>query len=1069
MNFPHFFINRPIFAAVLSILIVIVGTIAYPILPVAQYPEIAPPTVVVSASFPGASAETLAETVAAPLEEQINGVENMLYMSSSSTGDGNVAITVTFAQGTDVDQAQVLVQNRVATAEPRLPEEVRRLGVTVRKNSPDLLLVATLVSPDKRYNQQYLSNYATIQLVDRLSRVEGVGSVRIFGGRDYSMRVWIDPDRATTLNLDAAEIVAAVRAQNVQVAAGAIGQPPYAAGGTAFQLNIQTEGRLVTAEQFGEIIVKRFDDGRLIRLTDVARVELGAQDYSVNAFNSGQPTVAVVVSQLPGSNALATAEAVRGELETAKRDFPPGLDYAIPYAPTTYIEASIAAVEDTLFEAIVLVALVVLVFLQSWRAAIIPIIAIPVSLIGSFAFLAAFGFSLNNLSLFGLVLAIGIVVDDAIVVVENVERVMEEEGLPPREAAHRTMDEVSGALIAIALVLIGVFLPTAFIPGISGQFYRQFALTIMSATAISAFVSLTLSPALAALLLKPKAHRETPPAPGWRGWGTRFARGFNRAFNGLSDRYGRFTARAVRALAVIGIAYAALIGLTAWRFAETPTGFIPAQDQGYLIAVLQMPPGTSLERTTEALEQAQKIALANPATANTVAFGGFDGATFTNAPNAAAMFISLKPKGERASANQLLGELNGALSQITAGNIFVIPPPPVSGIGTGGGFKMMIEDRGGAGYQALETVAFTMMAKANQAPGIGGAFTTFNTRTPRLYADIDRERAEQLGVPLENVFATLATYLGSTYVNDFNLLGRTFRVTAQADAPFRESASDILRLRVRSDSGSMVPLSAIMTIRNEGGPYRVVRYNLYPAAELQGNTLPGFSSGQSLGTMESLAAETLPQGFAFDWTELAFEQRQAGNTGSIAFALAVVFVFLLLAAQYESLVLPLAVILIVPMCLLAALLGVGAMGLDNNILTQIGLVVLIGLAAKNAILIVEFARQNEDEGKPLRQAAIDAARLRLRPILMTSIAFILGVLPLVLGQGPGSEMRQALGVAVFFGMLGVTIFGLIFTPAFYVIARMFGDWAGKRFKRRKAPAEAEGEAPAAAPQPEPGA
>ena len=1069
MNFPHFFINRPIFAAVLSILIVIVGTIAYPILPVAQYPEIAPPTVVVSASFPGASAETLAETVAAPLEEQINGVENMLYMSSSSTGDGNVAITVTFAQGTDVDQAQVLVQNRVATAEPRLPEEVRRLGVTVRKNSPDLLLVATLVSPDKRYNQQYLSNYATIQLVDRLSRVEGVGSVRIFGGRDYSMRVWIDPDRATTLNLDAAEIVAAVRAQNVQVAAGAIGQPPYAAGGTAFQLNIQTEGRLVTAEQFGEIIVKRFDDGRLIRLTDVARVELGAQDYSVNAFNSGQPTVAVVVSQLPGSNALATAEAVRGELETAKRDFPPGLDYAIPYAPTTYIEASIAAVEDTLFEAIVLVALVVLVFLQSWRAAIIPIIAIPVSLIGSFAFLAAFGFSLNNLSLFGLVLAIGIVVDDAIVVVENVERVMEEEGLPPREAAHKTMDEVSGALIAIALVLIGVFLPTAFIPGISGQFYRQFALTIMSATAISAFVSLTLSPALAALLLKPKAHHETPPAPGWRGWGTRFARGFNRAFNGLSDRYGRFTARAVRALAVIGIAYAALIGLTAWRFAETPTGFIPAQDQGYLIAVLQMPPGTSLERTTEALEQAQKIALANPATANTVAFGGFDGATFTNAPNAAAMFISLKPKGERASANQLLGELNGALSQITAGNIFVIPPPPVSGIGTGGGFKMMIEDRGGAGYQALETVAFTMMAKANQAPGIGGAFTTFNTRTPRLYADIDGERAEQLGVPLENVFATLATYLGSTYVNDFNLLGRTFRVTAQADAPFRESASDILRLRVRSDSGSMVPLSAIMTIRNEGGPYRVVRYNLYPAAELQGNTLPGFSSGQSLGTMEGLAAETLPQGFAFDWTELAFEQRQAGNTGSIAFALAVVFVFLLLAAQYESLVLPLAVILIVPMCLLAALLGVGAMGLDNNILTQIGLVVLIGLAAKNAILIVEFARQNEDEGKPLHQAAIDAARLRLRPILMTSIAFILGVLPLVLGQGPGSEMRQALGVAVFFGMLGVTIFGLIFTPAFYVIARMFGDWAGKRFKRRKAPAEAEGEAPSAAPQPEPGA
>jgi hydrophobe/amphiphile efflux-1 (HAE1) family protein len=1067
VTFPHFFINRPIFAAVLSILIVIVGAIAYPVLPVAQYPEIAPPTVVVSASFPGASAETLAETVAAPLEEQINGVENMLYMSSSSTGDGNVAITVTFAQGTDVDQAQVLVQNRVSTAEPRLPEEVRRLGVTVRKNSPDLLMVATLISPDNRYDQQYLSNYATLQLVDRLSRIEGIGSVRIFGGRDYAMRVWIDPDRATALNLDAAEIVAAVRAQNVQVAAGAIGQPPYNTGGTAFQLNIQTQGRLVTAEEFGAIIVKRFDDGSLIRLRDVARVELGAQDYSINAFLSGTPTVAVAISQLPGSNALATAEAVRAELDSAKEDFPPGLDYAIPYAPTRYIEASIAAVEDTLVEAIVLVALVVLVFLQSWRAAIIPIIAIPVSLVGAFAFLLGFGFSLNNLSLFGLVLAIGIVVDDAIVVVENVERVMEEEGLSPREAAHKTMDEVSGALIAIALVLIGVFLPTSFIPGISGQFYRQFALTIMSATAISAFVSLTLSPALAALLLKPKSHNETPPAPGVRGWGTRFARGFNRAFDRLSDRYGRFTARAVRMLAIIGIVYAGLIGLTAWRFAETPTGFIPAQDQGYLIAVLQMPPGTSLERTTEALEQAQKIALANPATASTVAFAGFDGATFTNAPNTAAMFVSMKPKGERADANQVLGELNGALQVITSGSLFVIPPPPVSGIGTGGGFKMMVEDRGGAGYQALETVAFTMMAKANQSPGIGGAFTTFNTRTPRLYADIDRERAEQLGVPLENVFATLATYLGSSYVNDFNLLGRTFRVTAQADAPFRESAADILRLRVRSDSGSMVPLSAIMTIRNEGGPYRVVRYNLYPAAELQGNTLPGFSSGQSLATMEGLAAETLPQGFAFDWTELAFEQRSAGNTGSIAFALAVVFVFLLLAAQYESLVLPLAVILIVPMCLLAALLGVNVMGMDNNILTQIGLVVLIGLAAKNAILIVEFAKQNEDHGMELREAAIQAAKLRLRPILMTSIAFILGVLPLVLGSGPGSEMRQALGVAVFFGMLGVTVFGLIFTPAFYVIARMFGDWVGARVRRGKPGAQEP--LPPTEPQPEAGA
>ena len=1050
MRFPHFFIDRPIFAAVLSILIVIVGAIAYPFLPVAQYPEIAPPTVVVSASYPGASPETLAETVAAPLEEQINGVEKMIYMSSSSTGDGNVAITVTFAQGTNVDQAQVLVQNRVATAEPRLPEEVRRIGVTVRKNAPDLLMVATLISRDGTYDQQYLSNYATLQLVDRIGRVPGVSSVRLIGGRDYSMRLWIDPDRASTLGLDAGTIVDAVRAQNVQVAAGAIGQAPYSHPGTAFQLNVQAKGRLITPEDFGEIIVRHEPDGSLVRLRDVARVELGAQDYSINAFRSGKPTVAVAVSQLPGSNALATAAAVRSELADAARQFPPGVAYEVPYNPTEYIEASISAVEHTLFEAVVLVALVVLLFLQSWRAAVIPIIAIPISLVGSFAVLAAFGFSLNNLSLFGLVLAIGIVVDDAIVVVENVERIMEEDGIGPVEAAHKTMNEVSGALVAIALVLIGVFLPTSFIPGISGQFYKQFALTIMSATAISAFVSLTLSPALAALLLRPRKAEGDALQRGIRGAGQHFARGFNRGFDWLSGRYGRFTARTVRLLMILGIAYAGLIGLAAWRFAATPTGFVPAQDQGYLIAVLQLPPGTSIERTTEALRQAQEIALANHAVEGTVAFAGFDGATFTNAPNAAAMFVTLKPSGTRAPAVAVLGELNGALQQITAGSAFVISPPPVSGIGTGGGFKLMIEDRGGAGLNALETVAFTMMAKANQSPGIVGAFTTFNTRTPRLFADIDRVKAEQLGVPVQSVFATLATYLGSTYVNDFNMLGRTFRVTAQADAPFRESASDILRLRVRSDSGAMVPLGSFVTIRNEGGPYRVVRYNLHPAAELQGDTRPGYSSGQSLATMEQIARQSLPQGFATDWTELAFEQKRAGNTGTIAFALAVVFVFLLLAAQYESVVLPLAVILIVPMCLLAAMLGVNLMGLDNNILTQIGLVVLIGLAAKNAILIVEFARQNEEAGMELREAAQAAAKLRLRPILMTSIAFILGVVPLVIGTGPGAEMRQALGVAVFFGMVGVTVFGLIFTPGFYVIARRLGDALPSRKPRAAA-------------------
>jgi HAE1 family hydrophobic/amphiphilic exporter-1 len=1057
VRFPHFFIERPIFAAVLSVLIVLVGVIAYPTLPVAQYPEIAPPTVVVSASYPGASAETLAQTVAAPLEESINGVENMIYMSSSSTGDGAVSITVTFRQGTNVDQAQVLVQNRVSTAEPRLPDEVRQVGVTVRKNSPDLLMVATLISPDGSLPQQYLSNYATLQILDRLNRVPGVGGARLFGGRDYNMRLWIDPDRATELGLTVSEIITAVRAQNAQVAAGAIGQPPFNQGGTAFQLSLQAKGRLTTPQEFGDIVVKRLDSGRVIHLRDTARVELGAQDYGVNAFLSGKPTIAIAISQLPGSNALSTAKAVQHELDEAAKSFPPGVAYRIPYNPTEYIAASIEAVEHTLFEAVLLVALVVLLFLQSWRAAIIPIIAIPVSLVGAFAVLAAFGFSLNNLSLFGLVLAIGIVVDDAIVVVENIERLMEHEGLTAREAAHKTMDEVSGALIAIALVLIGVFLPTSFIPGISGQFYKQFALTIMSATAISAFVSLTLSPALAALVLKPK--HATEPASGWRGAPGRFARAFNGGFDRLSERYGRYTARAVRALAVVGVAYACLIGLAGWRFSATPTGFIPAQDQGYLIGVVQMPPGASLQRTTEVLGQAQAVALRNPATASTVAFAGFDGATFTNAPNAAAMFVALKPKQDRAKADVVAKQLRAELGSITAGAILVVAPPPVRGIGTGGGYKMMIEDRSGAGLVALETVTSSMAMKANQAPGLTSAFTTFNTHTPRLFADIDRERAEQLGVPVEGVFAALSTYLGSSYINDFNYLGRTFRVTAQADAPYRDAVSDVGRLRTRSDSGAMVPLASVLTLRNDSGPYRVVRYNLYPAAELQGDTQPGYSSGQSLNTMERLAAETLPQGFAYDWTELAFEQKQAGSTGLIAFGLAVAFVFLLLAAQYESIVLPLAVILIVPMCLLAAILGVNVMRLDNNILTQIGLVVLIGLAAKNAILIVEFAKQNEENGQERLDAARNAAAMRLRPILMTSIAFILGTLPLVIGAGPGSEMRQALGVAVFFGMIGVTVFGLLFTPAFYVLSRNFGDWTAARLRRGREPPAAERSTP----------
>jgi len=1047
MRFPHFFIERPIFAAVLSILIVIAGAIAYPTLPVGQYPEIAPPTVTVTASYPGATAETMADTVAVPLEEQINGVENMIYMSSSSLGNGTVTITVSFKLGTDINEAQVLVQNRVSEAEPRLPDETRQIGVVVRKASPDILMVAGFFSPDHSLDQQYISNYVTLQINDRIKRIAGVGDTRAIGGRDFAMRIWVDPDLATARDLTIDEVIAAIRGQNVQVAAGSIGSPPFGTKGNAFQLGVQTLGRLSTPEQFGNVILKRRDDGGLTRLRDIARIELGAQDYATNAFVSGRESTGLAITQLPGSNALATAAAVEKALDEASKSFPPGLAYSIPYHPTDYISESIAEVQRTLFIALALVSLVVLIFLQSWRAAIIPIIAIPISLTGSFMAMAVFGFSLNNLSLFGLVLAIGIVVDDAIVVIENIERLMEEEGLSARDAAHKTMDEVSGALIAIMLVLCGVFIPTAFIPGISGAFYKQFALTIVSATFISAFVSLTLSPALAALLLRPRTG-EKVVAEGPRGWPARFARTFNGGFDRLSERYGHTTGRLLRRLLPVGVAYILLILFAVWRFAATPTGFIPAQDQGYLISAVQMPPGTSLERTTQVVRQAVQIAGSMPGSENTVAFAGFDGATFTTAPNAGVVFVLMKDRKERkATADEYAAKLRKAFSQITAGKILVIAPPPVRGIGTGGGWKMNIEDRNGAGYAALSKVAIAMMQQANQTPGIQSAFTTFNVQTPRLFADVDREKAEQIGVPVANIFSTLGAYLGSSYINDFNYLGRTWRVTVQADAPFRQQTSDVERLRTRSASGGMVPLGAVLTMKNDAGPYRVVRYNLYPSAELQGDTARGYSSGQSLRTMADMAAKILPKGMSFEWTDLAYQQQQAGNTGIYVFGLAVLFVFLLLAAQYESVILPLAVILIVPMCLLAAILGVNVMHMDNNVLTQIGLVVLIGLAAKNAILIVEFARQGEEEGLDHREAAKRAAHQRLRPILMTSIAFILGVLPLVISNGPGSEMRKALGVAVFFGMIGVTLFGLLFTPSFYVITKSLGDrvnrWRGK--------------------------
>ncbi len=1050
MRFSHFFIDRPIFAAVVSIFIVLVGVFAYPLLPVGQYPEIAPPTISVTATYPGASAETLAETVAQPLEQEINGVEDMLYMTSSSTADGRLNLNIVFALGTDLDNAQVLVQNRVQSAEPRLPDTVRQLGVQTRKNSPDILLVVFLTSPDGSRDRAYLSNYARLQLVDRLSRLDGVGGVNMFGARDFAMRIWIDPDLAAARNLTAGEIVSALRAQNVQVAAGSIGAPPVAAGSAGFELTLQAQGRLSTPEQFGDIVIRADNAGRLVRVRDVARVEIGAQDYGTSAYLMGRDGIGLGITQRPGSNALATAEAILETMDGVKADFPAGVDYSIPYNPTEYVQKSIEEVQKTLFEAVVLVVLVVLMFLQSWRAAIIPILAIPVSLIGTFAVMAAAGFSLNNLSMFGLVLAIGIVVDDAIVVVENVERKLAE-GLPPLQAARSTMDEVGGALIAIALVLCAVFIPTAFISGISGQFYRQFAITIASATVISMLVSLTLSPALAALLLRPhEKHHE--PKPGWRGWGPRFADGFNSRFDRMSARYGRLSARLVRRVPLVLLVYALLIGVTVWRFQATPTGFIPAQDQGYLIGVVQLPPGSSIGRTTEATLQVVKRATETKGTREVVAIVGLDGASFSNAPNAATIFMNLQDQSEKdrlgVTTPGIIDSLRQNLGSVPGANVLVISPPPVRGIGTGGGFKMMIQDRDGAGYGALEGAAFQMMMAANQDPALANVFTLYNTGTPRLFVDIDRVKADMLGVPPARAFETLQVYLGSAYVNDFNLLGRTFRVTAQADAPHRADTSDIARLQVRSDTGAMVPLGAFMTIRDTSGPYRVVRHNLFTAAELQGETKPGISSGQGLAAMEALADRVLPEGMSFEWTELAFQQKAAGNTATLVFALAVVFVFLLLAAQYESLTLPLAVILIVPMCLLAAILGVNIRGFDNNILTQIGLVVLVGLAAKNAILIVEFASQAEARGADRWAAAVEAAQTRLRPILMTSFAFILGVVPLMLATGPGAEMRQALGTSVFAGMLGVTVFGLLFTPVFYVATR----WLADRLPRRNRPA-----------------
>ncbi len=1053
MNLTHRFIDRPILATVVSIFITLVGLGALVGLPVAQYPEIVPPTVQVITSYPGASAEVVSQTVATPLEQEINGVENMLYMSSQSTGDGKLTITVTFRIGTDLNTAQVLTQNRVQDALSRLPDTVQRLGVRVQKTTPSILLVVHLFSPTGALDQLYMSNYATLHVRDALARLPGMGDVQVFGSQDYAMRIWLDPDRVAAYRLNPAEVITALQAQNVQVSAGVLNQPPLPSH-EAFQLNVQTLGRLGTPEQFGQVILKTDAQGRVTRLRDVGRVEVGAQDYGAAGYLNRDGAIPILVFAQPGSNSLAVEAAVRSTMVEVSKSFPAGLSYRIVYDPTEFISKSVHEVIVTILIAIALVVGVVILFLQTWRASLIPVVAIPVSLIGTFAVLAALGISLNNLSLFGLVLAVGIVVDDAIVVVENVERNIAA-GFSPREAAHRTMDEVGGALIAIALTLCAVFVPSAFLSGISGAFFKQFAVTISASTVISLVVSLTLSPALCAVLLRPHDERATRPRslPA-RAVGAAFGL-FNRGFEALSAAYGRLTMRLVRTLGLVLVAYAALIGASAWQFSRAPTGFVPEQDQAYLITLLQLPPGATLDRTKQVLQQANAIMLATPGVADTVPFAGLDATTFTDASNAATIFSSLAPFEDRVkaglSAEHILNALRQRLSVVQGALVLSIMPPPVQGIGSAGGFKMMVQDRGGLGSQALEAAAQQLVAAANHDPAIGGAFTLFSTHTPSVYADIDRERAEKLELDPATVFSALQLYMGSTYVNDFNYLGRTFQVVAQADGPFRRTVDDIARLRVRNASGAMVPLGSVAAFRNVTSPYRVPRYDLFPAAEIMGAAAPGVATGTALQHMEALADHVLPKGVGYEWTELAFQQEQKGTPTLLVFGAAALFVFLVLAAQYESWRLPLSVVLIVPMCLLASVTGLLWRGMPVDILAQIGFVVLVGLAAKNAILIVEFAKQAQDAGNSPRAAAVHAARTRLRPILMTSLAFILGVAPLVLATGAGAEMRQSLGTAVFGGMLGVTGFGLLFTPAFYAIVQ--GAGVRRRLPARRVPVE----------------
>ncbi len=1037
MKFTDFFVERPIFAVVLSVMLLIVGGIALRVLPLSEYPAVSPPTVVVRAAYPGANPKVIAENVAAPLEQEINGVEGMMYMSSQATTDGRMNLTITFEQGVNVDMAQVQVQNRVSRVLPRLPPEVQRIGVVTEKTSPDMLMVAHVTSPKGSRSPLFLSNFALLHVRDELSRLDGVGAVNVFGAGEYSMRVWLDPQKLEARDLTASDVVRAIREQNVQVAAGTLGQQPHPSA--AFELTITAPGRLSDEEQFRQIIVKAGDHGQLIRLGDLARVELGASSYALRSLLDGKAAAAVQIIQAPGANALDVAASVRAKLKELAPGFPQDVSYRVAYDPTLFVRASIDNVLKTLFEAVLLVVLVVVVFLQSWRASLIPVVAVPISLVGTMAVMHLLGFSLNTLSLFGLVLSIGIVVDDAIVVVENVERHLAA-GLNRKEAARRAMREVTGPIIAITSVLAAVFIPTAFLGGLTGQFYRQFAITIAISTILSAFVSLTLSPALAGVLLR--GHDDKPDLLTRiidRAFGRILFKPFNRFFEASATRYVQLVKRTFRVSSVALAVYGGLLGLTWLGFEEVPRGFVPMQDKYYVVGIAQLPPASSLDRTEDVLRRASEIALAEPGIESVVAFPGLSINGFMTAPNAGVFFAMLEPfearKGEHLSSQAIIANLQGKLSAFTEGFVGVFPPPPVPGLGALGGFKMQVEDRAGHGSEALYSAIQALMGRASQEPALAGMLSSFDINAPQLTLDVDRERAKALGIPLHEVFDALQIHMGSLYVNDFNRFGRTYRVNLQADAAFRSAPEDIGRLKVRNDHGQLASLGSLVRAETSYGPDRAMRYNGYPSADISGGPAPAFSTGQAVASMERLANEVLPAGMTFEWTELTLQEKQAGSAGAWVFPLAVLLAYLILAAQYNSWTLPLAVLLIVPLALLSAVAGVWLTGGANDIFTQIGFVVLVGLAAKNAILIVEFAREQEAEGKDPVSAALEACRLRLRPILMTSLAFIMGVIPLALATGAGAEMRQAMGIAVLFGMLGVTLFGLVLTPVFYVVIR----------------------------------